>query len=474
MKKIKFLTLFLSHFLARYFRKAHSSPSGYKRNTPVIRQKQLIAAAAILVVAALLVKVAPELFPKETVSEGIVGVYSRHNLPLSVANLISKPLVSIDKEGRPKPELAEGWQVNNNATVYTFKLKDNLYWSDGSKVRSFDLRFSLPDVEVSYPDELTLEFKLVDSFTPFPSLLTSPVFKGDTLIGTGDFKVSREERNRGLIKALFLSPVKDVSLPSVLVHFYPDERTAKTAFELGEVESLVGFSDSISLQGQPSVELKKVASFNRLVAVFYNTKDPVLSDKNMRRALSAATPVIEEEERAKSSIPTPYWAYNPEVKDSLGDQESARSHLEKVQAGKDSAITLTTVPSLAFLGEKIIKGWKEVGIQAVLRVESGLPQNFQALLLSEPIPTDPDQYALWHSTQTNTNLSKYSSPRIDKDLEDGRKTGDLEKRKASYLDFQRVLIDDSPATFLYFPKVQVVYRKKAENSLNKILPLQYP
>ena len=258
------------------------------------------------------------------------------------------------------------------------------------------------------------------------------------------------------------------------IRFYPDERTAKTAFELGEVESLIGFPDAVSLQGQPSVEFKRITGFNKLTAIFYNTKDPVLSDKNMRRALSAATPVIDGEEKAKTPVPSLSWAFNSDVKDLLGDHESAKSYLDKVQSGGDSTITLTTVPSLAFLGEKIVRSWKENGIQAVLRVESGIPQNFQALLLSESIPSDPDQYALWHSTQTNTNLSKYSSPRVDKDLEDGRKTGDLEKRKESYLDFQKVLIDDSPATFLYFPKTQVVYRKKVENNLSKILTLQFP
>lgn len=474
MKKIQFLSLFLSHFLARYFRKPHPSAGGYKPYIPVLRKGRVIAGLVVLALIVLLFKTAPEFFPKETISEGIVGVYTRNNLPLSVANLISKPLVSLDKTGRPKPELAEGWQVNNNATVYTFNLRKGLYWSDGSQVKSSDIKLNLPDVEVSYPNESTLEFKLADSFTPFPSLLTAPVFKGDSLLGVGNFKVESEEKNHGIIKKLLLSPKSGESLPLVSIHFYPDERTAKTAFELGEVESLVGFSDTTSLQGQPSIGFKKITGFNKLVAIFYNTKDPVLSDKNMRRALSSATPVVDGEEKAKTPLPSFSWAFNDDVKDLLGDPESAKSYLGKVQAGGDSTITLTTVPSLAYLGEKIIKGWNENGIKAVLRVESGIPQNFQALLLSESIPADPDQYALWHSTQTNTNLSKYSSPRVDKDLEDGRKTGNPEQRREKYLDFQRVLVDDSPATFLYFPKVQVVYRKKAEDNLNKILPLQFP
>ena len=102
------------------------------------------------------------------------------------------------------------------------------------------------------------------------------------------------------------------------------------------------------------------------------------------------------------------------------------------------------------------------------------PQNFQALLFSQNLPSDPDQYALWHSTQELTNLSKYASPRVDRDLEDGRKNNDMEQRKQRYLDFQKVLNDDTPATFLYFQKTDIVYRKRVEGNLNKILPLQFP
>ena len=74
------------------------------------------------------------------------------------------------------------------------------------------------------------------------------------------------------------------------------------------------------------------------------------------------------------------------------------------------------------------------------------------------LPHDPDQYALWHSGQTN-NISKYKSMRIDKLLEDGRSITDAEKRVNIYSDFQKYLIDDSPATFVYFPYVYTLSRR---------------
>ena len=143
-------------------------------------------------------------------------------------------------------------------------------------------------------------------------------------------------------------------------------------------------------------------------------------------------------------------------------------------------ILLTSTPNLEEVAKKVIGNWKQLGLNFNLRVESGIPQNFQALLITQSIPYDPDQYFLWHSTQTNTNLSKYSSDccpqsaRVDKDLEDGRKAVNEEDRKTSYLDFQKTLMEDAPATFLYFPKHNIVYLKKAEKNLDRVLKLQLP
>ena len=73
---------------------------------------------------------------------------------------------------------------------------------------------------------------------------------------------------------------------------------------------------------------------------------------------------------------------------------------------------------------------------------------------------DPDQYTLWHSGQMN-NITNYKNLRIDKLLEDGRQTVDIQSRIKIYADFQKYLLDDAPATFLYFPDIYTVTRNSA-------------
>lgn len=482
MKKINFTVLLISKFISRYFKKVMGILQNRKNrsfDSPKninIRKRYLLF--SILTVFFVVIGIKLSLNPSlnALTSEGFVGVYTAKTLPPTVANLLSEPLVILDDTGRPRPHLAVSWQVNNNATVYTFMLKKDLMWNDGTKVKSSDLKFGIPDVEVLYPNEETVEFKLTESFSAFPSLLTSPILKNGSLIGVGKYEVGSLSTSRNLVTKLVLHPAdKEKSdLPTVVIRFYPDERTAKTAFKLGEVESLIGITEIEDFVGQPMIFLKKVPNFSKLVAVFYQYNDKILSDKNFRKALSAATPVIGGEEQAKTSLPPRSWAFNSQIKELVGNKELAKSYFKKVQSGADSVITLTTTPTLVSVGERIVQAWKEIGISAVLRVESGAPQNFQALLTAQPIPLDPDQYALWHSTQTLSNITKYNSPRVDKDLEDGRKTADWEKRKEKYLDFQKTLLEDSPATFLYFPQTNIIYRQTAEKNINKILPLQLP
>jgi peptide/nickel transport system substrate-binding protein len=181
------------------------------------------------------------------------------------------------------------------------------------------------------------------------------------------------------------------------------------------------------------------------------------------------------EEAAITSLPPASWAFNKDVKDYLDNPDAAKVALQKVKNGKDSTIALTVTSSLKSVGNQVAEAWRKNGINVSVNEESGVPQNFQALLITQKIPADPDQYALWHSTQLGgSNISQYSSPRIDKDLEDGRKLTDLEVRKAKYQDFQKTLLDHAPATFLYFPKFHVEYQKKSESKLMEVLKLQFP
>ncbi len=496
MKKALFIILLLSKITSRYFSRLkdtllfNSGRSLSGLTAAGKEQKNVMfphaavkigLTAFVLIVAGVFLWRTTIKFKESTLSEGIVGLYDRDNLnpaalPAPVTRLISRPLVSLDKSGLPQPDLVSGWDEDNNATTYIFHLKDNLYWNDGSKVLSSDIKFNIPDVTISYPDEKTIAFKLPEPFAPLPTFLTTPVFKNGGWVGVGDYRVSGMAYSNGFLAKLNLAPkaVGKTALPNLVIRFYQDEPTLKTAFTLGEVSTMLGLSDDEGVKSAGNTKESQFTDFNRVLAVFYNTKDDTLKDKNLRKALTAAMPSFPGAQQAKGPIPSFSWAFSEPPLELNNNLNLAKSYLDKAGGGKDTKVVLMTTSDFQSAGGQIVNSWKNLGLQATLKIESGMPQSFQALLVAEPIPADPDQYTLWHSTQTQTNLSKYSGPRVDKDLEDGRKTKDIKQRKESYADFQKTLSEDCPAAFLYYPKTLTVYRSNVESDLQKVLPLQLP
>ena len=61
----------------------------------------------------------------------------------NAAVMIWETLYGVDSTNTPKPQMAEGHEVNADFTVWTFKLRDGLKWHDGEKVTSKDVIASL-------------------------------------------------------------------------------------------------------------------------------------------------------------------------------------------------------------------------------------------------------------------------------------------------------------------------------------------
>lgn len=70
-------------------------------------------------------------------------------------------LTRLDEEGEPYPSLAESWTISDDARVYTFRLRDDLRFSDGSPLTAQDVRRSWlrildPETRSTAPDVLTV------------------------------------------------------------------------------------------------------------------------------------------------------------------------------------------------------------------------------------------------------------------------------------------------------------------------------
>lgn len=426
----------------------------------IIKHKKLIITSFFLgiIVFSASPKIADLLPKRRGVKKiGIVGRYWLAEIPLSIQEKISSGLTRISEDGTPVPALASSWEVDVEAKKYTFHLRGDIFWHDGAKLLAQDVNYNFRDVELEAADEKTISFKLKEPFSPFPSVVSQPIFKKG-LVGTGDYRVKKISRTGQFIESISLETQRK-DLPHLRFRFYPTEEAAKTAFKLGEIDILEDLLTIEPLSSWPGTKISPHLGKNRYVAVFFDTEDGFLQDKSIRQALAYGISKRKKPERVLGPLSSSSWAYNSEVKPYEKSVKRARELLENVlKEREDDKITLTisTVPSLLGEAEKIKAAWGELGFKVTVKGFSP-GEDFQILLAIQEIPSDPDQYSLWHSTQEG-NITRLKSPRIDKLLEDGRKTQDLQERLKIYYDLQRFLVEEAPAVFLYHPTTYTLSR----------------
>ncbi len=390
---------------------------------------------------------------------GLVGRYHIDELPPEVLSMIGEGLTKIDDTGMPKPSLAKSWESKDQGKTWVFKLAEGRTWHDGTPVTASSIHYSFDAVSVEYPDSNTIVFKLQSAYAPFPLVVSHATFSHG-LIGTGEWRADNISVKSSYVDQLDLV---NVSGEKRIIRFYPNENAAKAAYELGHIDIIQNLLDPSPLDSWSSVTVNAHEKQTLYVAVFFNERSEVFKDnKPLRQALSYAIDksMWTGKTRAIGPIPEDSWAYNPQIKPYDFDLNRAQELIKPIlPKGQVLTIRLTTAPTLLSIADQIAKDWGKIGVHTQVQAAGTLPDDYDAYLTLYEVSLDPDQYLTWHSTQEATNVTHFSNQRIDKLLENGRLEMDPEKRKKIYLDFQRFLLEDAPAAFLYHPKSFDIVRK---------------
>ncbi|MBP9719264.1 MAG: hypothetical protein KBD46_02250, partial [Candidatus Levybacteria bacterium] len=319
------------------------------------------------------------------------------------------------------------------------------------------------DATLEKPDTYTIIFHLKDVYTPFLATVSRPVLLNGT-IGVGKYKIKDISLNGNFVKSITLVSTKNM-YDTKSYQFYPTADSVKTAFLLGEITTAQGLYEdtfrNVLFSAFPNTNVKKEINTAQLVTLFFNTKDPHLSNRDTRAGLTYALPdSFSFGKRAYTFYPDTSWAYASQY---IYEQDlpHAKELTKDIQTASKSAsliMSLKTLPKYIKTAEIISQEWEKIGIQTIIETVDTVPSDFQIFLGDYTIPKDPDQYMLWHSRQEN-NITNYENKRIDKLLEDGRKTISQQERKKIYDDLQKYLLADAPAAFLYFPYEYTVTRK---------------
>lgn len=408
------------------------------------------------------------LFPQKS-RIAMVGAYTLDRLPPTITNQLSRGLTKVTASGEVKPDLAASWEVRNNGKKYIFYLNKGIRFSNGKEVTSRTLGYDFKDVKMTTPDDYTVVFELKDQYAPFLVTVSRPIFpKG--LQGLGPYTISDIKINGDYISSLTLTAAHN-KRKQVVYLFYPNQEAVKTAYLLGDATQVTGLNETYianhDLQKFRNTRVSKQTNYHQLVTIFYNTKDKTISDNKLRKALTYALPdKFAEGERAQLPYSPKSIYYNKDAGSRSQDLAHAQLLIEaSMGSSSNSAIpplTLTTLTKYKKVAQRITKVWSQLGIKTKVVEVDTRPDVFQMYLGDFLVPSDPDQYVLWHS-RSESNITKFDSKRIDKLLEDGRRTIDSKERKQIYSEFQKYLMDDAvidtPASFLYFPYSYTLTRR---------------
>lgn len=238
------------------------------------------------------------------------------------------------------PGAAESWTISDDGLVYTFTLRDNLYWSDGVQVTASDFVFGMrrimnpataaryasllfpiknarainigqmnsDRIGVAAPDPKTVEITLESPVPFFTQLLahytTFPVpqhayavhgedwVKAGNMVSNGAYVLQEWVTNSHVkvTKNQRFYDAENVAIDTVFYYPIDDSRTAVKMFETGELDV------NLVTEGFPSSQLEEVAQKfpgegrvvpslgNRFLPM--NTSRPPFDDKRVRKAVS--------------------------------------------------------------------------------------------------------------------------------------------------------------------------------------------
>lgn len=392
---------------------------------------------------------------KNSIRVGIVGQFNSNQLPPRILNILNAGLISFDEKLEPIPNIAEKWTISEDGRNYSFKLFPDKKWSDGSMLTANDVRISIPNIKVEAIDNYTLNFQIPTKFSPFVSLLNIPLVSKDAKVA-GNYNIKLKQRTSGVITQVLL----ESSQNQIIFQTYSTAKQALTAYKLGQVDTVLDLPSDLLSEANGFGQIISTPNLSQTVLLIFNQTDPNLKEKQVRQSIAyMLRDKTFGEKESLTTINPLSWGYNPVVKTySFNPQRAKELTKSKV------TLELSTNPDLLKIAENIKSQLDSDIFELNIKVITSTPEQFQLYLTNFNIPTDPDQYREWHSTQ-NTNIGRGSDEKIDKLLEDGRVITDQKQRKAIYFDFQKTFSEELPAIPLFHPTTFSLTRKPQQLEL---------
>lgn len=274
----------------------------------------------------------------DTEIKTLVQWAASENQAFKVINNISEGLYRLDENDELVPGLAEDCIISDDKLTYTFKLREGLKWSNGTPLTAYDFAFawlkqmsseetngysfilndyivngneyyagevSAEEVGIKVLDDTTLEVKIKTPTPYFTRLTVHPVYfplneefvtaQGDqyalspeNMIYCGPYVLSSFDSAVGASfeKNAEYWDAENVAIEKCRIRIIKEAATALSAYQAGEISNVKLVSSDVN-KYKDNPEFKQMNEF-RTTYIQFNTTDEVLSNTNIRKALSLA------------------------------------------------------------------------------------------------------------------------------------------------------------------------------------------
>jgi peptide/nickel transport system substrate-binding protein len=451
--------------------------------------------------------------PKNTVTIGMgiepAGLDPTIAAPVAIGQVtwqnIFEGLVTIDKDGKIQPQLAQSWDISEDGKTYTFTLHEGVKFHDGEAFNSSVAKASLDRARgeasvnpqkrffaaiymIETPDANTLVLKLKQ---PAGSLLywlgwpasvivgTKSAETNKTApVGTGPFKFvnwAKGDKVELAKNADYWNKDIDVALEKATFRFIPDAQAQAAALKASDVDAFPEFGAPelmSSFDGDKrlgtfvgNTELKVVAGMNNATKPF--------NDKRVRQALMMAVDRATVIDGAWSGFGTAIGShYTPNDRgyvDTTGihPYDAAKAKALLAEAGYPNGLSFTIkAPQMAYAQRtsQILQAmFAEIGVTMTIETTEFPAKwvsdvlkgaNYEMTIVAHAEPMDIDIFS------RDPYYFNYKNLTFNEIIKNVELTADPSQQEKLYADAQEILAQDVPALFLFvMPKLGVWDKK---------------
>ncbi|HEY3247941.1 MAG TPA: ABC transporter substrate-binding protein [bacterium] len=430
-------------------------------------------------------------------------------------NLCDK-LVDLNENLEIVPMLATSWAVADGGRTYTFKLRPNVVFHDGTPFnadavkynfeRMLDRSFGSPRfsevslvTEVQVVDNLTVRVRLEKPFSPLLAILSdrAGMMVSPTAARRLGKDFAREPVCSGPYKFVEKRPQERIVLERFDRHWDkqaawadqiiyrpftdPNARTANLLAGELDIVNVIQAVDVPKLRTAPGIRLIERTGLG-WQGIWLMVQGPPFNNRALRQAVNAAIDrrtlarVVfgESVEPGNGPFPPGMFTYDITQNSRIPERnlDLARQKLREGGQPNGFAFTLKITPGREEqqIGQVIQSMLAEVGIRVTIEiVEFGAllsqldAHKFEAARLGwsgRPDP-DPNIYGFF-VTNGGLNNSAYSNTRVDTLLDAARILTTNDQRRRAYAEIMSVLNEDLPYIFLWWPKNNIPMSAKVQ------------